>query len=90
MSIVVFWVVTPCGLIAAYQIWRNVAYRFHLQGEEFYNEDAGGKFLRNAGNNLKDQTPSQPRRPRSIWKINLVGHKAQFSSWVYKAASTSF
>jgi hypothetical protein len=55
MSMLVFWVVTPCWLACGYQLsW--VTNRVHFTGTllEFYFEDVGDTFLRNYGNHLQD------------------------------------
>jgi hypothetical protein len=53
ISIVVFWIVTPCGL-QVFTNWRDVSI------------DWGGTSLWNVGNQIQDHTASQPRRPQSI------------------------
>jgi hypothetical protein len=55
ISIVVFWVVTPCSLVGGYQLLGGT-YRLHIQYEVL---------IREGGNHLQDHTASQPRRPQS-------------------------
>jgi hypothetical protein len=57
MMMLVFWVVTPCGLVDRYQ--------------HFSPEDEGSMFLQNNGLYLHVHTALQPRRPTSI--VNSSG-----------------
>jgi hypothetical protein len=58
MSMLVFWVVTPFGLVGRYQSFgENTA--------SFSPEDRGSMFLRNVGICLQVHMASQPGRPTS-------------------------
>jgi hypothetical protein len=59
MSMPVFWVVTPCGLVGRYQLLRGT-YCVHIH---FSPEYGGSMFLRNAGIYLQDHIASQSRIP---------------------------
>jgi hypothetical protein len=51
MSIEVFWLLTPCGLVGAYQRSGGTC-RLHVWGEmelSSYPEDGGGTFPQNIG-----------------------------------------
>jgi hypothetical protein len=66
----VFWVVTPCGLVGRYQRFGDT-YCLHLQGwsDRLYivlSSQRGTIFLRNVGIYLKVNTALQPRRPTPI------------------------
>jgi hypothetical protein len=54
MSVVVVWVVIPCGLVDGYHCLGGM-YHLHLQGEI--------TFLWNIGDYLQDYMASQPRSP---------------------------
>jgi hypothetical protein len=56
MSMLVFWVVTPCGLVRGHQHFGGT-YCLHLQ--HF------GMFLRNVGIYLQVHTVLRPRKPTS-------------------------
>jgi hypothetical protein len=43
MLIVIFWVVTPCGLVGGYQLFGGT-----------YPEDGDDTFLRNVGNHIQE------------------------------------
>jgi hypothetical protein len=55
MKMVVFRIVTPCGLAGVYERFR-ITYCFSP-------EDGGSMFLRNVGTHLQVHTALQPRRP---------------------------
>jgi hypothetical protein len=57
MSIVVFWVVRPCGTASCYKRFE-ATYRC--------TEDEVDKFLRNASYHLQGYTASQPKRQQPI------------------------
>jgi hypothetical protein len=58
MSMLVFWVVTPCGLVGRYQRFGGT-YCLYLQD---WSEDGGRTFLRNVGIYPQTHMTSQPRR----------------------------
>jgi hypothetical protein len=60
MSIFVFWVLTPCGLVGRY-------HRFG--GTHFNPEDGGSVFIRNDGICVQVHTVLQLRRPTSATKL---------------------
>jgi hypothetical protein len=65
MLMLVFWVVTPCGLVR----------RYHRFGGTYTSgpEDGGRMFLRNIGVYLKVHTALQPRRPTSTFYLFADG-----------------
>jgi hypothetical protein len=56
MSIVVFWVMTSCGLVGDYHLqpYKHLTFRLH-------SEDEGGTFFRNVSNDLQEYIASQIR-----------------------------
>jgi hypothetical protein len=58
--LLVFWVVTPCGLAGRQRF--GATYCFHLQGNE------SDIFLKNVGSYEQVHTASEPRRPPSTKK----------------------
>lgn len=67
-SIVVFWVVVPCSIVACYQ--HSGTYFFHLQGCEVRPEDGGSIFLQNVGNHLQKYTESTSM-PSHLWEPQI-------------------
>jgi hypothetical protein len=61
MMMLVFWVVTPCGLVGRYQHFGGMYYTAFF----FSPEDEGSMFLRNAGIYLQVHMALLPRRPTS-------------------------
>jgi hypothetical protein len=72
VSTLVFWVVTPCGLVDRYQ---------HFIGTYFSPEDGGSMLLRNVGIYLQIYKVLQPRRPMStgfeLFSRKLVSELAE-------------
>jgi hypothetical protein len=60
MSMLVFWVITPFGLVVRYQRFGGT-HCLHLQG--LSSEDGGGMFLRNVGIYLQVHTALRSRGP---------------------------
>jgi hypothetical protein len=56
MLMLVFWVVTPCGLVSV---------------EHFSHENGGSISLRNIGIHMQVHMALQPRRPASIYLFTL-------------------
>jgi hypothetical protein len=65
LSMLAFWVVTPCGILGRYQCFGET-YRLLLG----YPEDGAGMFPRHVCNHLQEYTASLPRRQCTRKSVN--------------------
>jgi hypothetical protein len=56
MSVLVFWVITTCGLVGNHRCFGETHYLQH-----FNSEDEDSMFLQNVGVYIQDHTALQPR-----------------------------